>query len=198
MAKKRRGDSYKDQARQTAGGQNSRDREQMFFGASPTERKDLRETKDKKGIRLDDLDLHAADEREQPKIGENVRLIDMAMDVEAFAPDKRVQRQAKANERLRPEERGKRPTGQRPAPRPGQRAPGRPGQRPGRPARPGQRPQAGRPGQRPQPGRPGQRPPARPGQRPAPGRPGQRPGRPGQRPGPGRPGPRGPRRPRPR
>ena len=60
------------------------EQETMFFGASPTQRQELRQTEDKKGIRVDrDLDMNAAMDRGKlgapKKVGDNVRLIDIAM-----------------------------------------------------------------------------------------------------------------------
>ncbi|MCA8921000.1 MAG: hypothetical protein KDD82_04280, partial [Planctomycetes bacterium] len=66
--------------------------EGLFFGASPQQKKELRETKEKRAISLDDLDLDALD-RERfgagEKVGQSMRLIDMAIGEEpAVAPGK--------------------------------------------------------------------------------------------------------------
>lgn len=134
----------------------------MFFGTHPTERKELRESDEPKKIKLSDLDMNAAIDREKlgapEQVGETFKLIDVAM---GTAP-------------------GKRPPPQARRPGPPQ---ARPNQRPGpaRPAPQGQRP-APPSARRPAPG------PARPAPaRPAPARPAQ-----GQRPGPARPAPKGP------
>ncbi|MBL4845609.1 MAG: hypothetical protein JKY65_08795, partial [Planctomycetes bacterium] len=67
----------------------------MFFGASPEEREGLRDTKDKKGIKLSDLNLGATVDRDSlnapKKVGEALSLMDMAMGTDEFVPDRKTQ-----------------------------------------------------------------------------------------------------------
>jgi len=181
----------------------------MFFGASPTEREDLRETKDKKKLKLSDLNLNAAIDRDSlnapEKVGDNLRLIDMAMGVDSFVPDKKTQAKQRRATKQTSEERARGGAGgrpRRPAARPGGSKPAGPGGRPAaprsgaRPARPGAAgPAKGRPGA-PRPGAPRSSAPRPGAPRPGAPRPGApRPGAP--RPGGSRPtrGPAGPSRP---
>ncbi|MCO5165227.1 MAG: hypothetical protein M9894_02510 [Planctomycetes bacterium] len=58
-----------------------------FFGASPAQKKRLRKTVDKRGVKVGDLDMNALDRSRfnaPDKVGESVRLIDIAM---GKAPD---------------------------------------------------------------------------------------------------------------
>ncbi len=102
----------------------------MFFGASPQQKKKLRKTVDKRGVKLDDLNVNALDRSKfhaPEKVGESVRLIDIAM---GNAPD------GPAPDVL-------------PAPPASPTEPARPTRRqppPPRPARPGPAPVAPRPG----------------------------------------------------
>ena len=131
----------------------------MFFGASPTEREDLRETKDAKKLKLSDLNLNAAIDRDSlnapEKVGDNLRLIDMAMGVDAFTPDKKTQAKQRHATKQTSEERARGgPTGPR-RPRPGGPAGRAPAPRPGSPRPGGPRPSAGPGAPRPSAPRPG-------------------------------------------
>ena len=90
MARPPRRKSTDKDARRSAASSASRGSpdEGMFFGASPTERADLRETKDAKKLKLSDLDMNAALGRgDAPeKVGKTMSLMDMAMGNDEFAP----------------------------------------------------------------------------------------------------------------
>lgn len=76
--------SYKEQRRDRDGdaARKGPEDEEMFFGASPTEKKALRKTKDPKKLKLVELNLDAVDRDKfnaPEKVGEGMRLIDIAM-----------------------------------------------------------------------------------------------------------------------
>lgn len=62
---------------------------QFFFGPSPTKKREMRRTKEeRRGIDpIKDLDLNAAPRKAPKQVGQNVRLIDLAMDDEKFRPE---------------------------------------------------------------------------------------------------------------
>jgi len=63
----------------------------LFFGTSPTEKKDLRETPEVKKVDLRSLDFDSLDRSKYDapeKVGESLRLIDMAMGKEPAPPPK--------------------------------------------------------------------------------------------------------------
>jgi len=157
------GGDYRQARRKDAAKGKPPEDEGMFFGASPQQKKELRETKDTRGINLDDLNLDALD-REKfgagEKVGESMRLIDMAMGDEPPATGRRPgpQRRGRPGPRRAGPPRG----------RPGRRAPptGRVARPSGRPARPGARParpsgRPARPGRRARPSGRSRRPPGR-------------------------------------
>lgn len=85
--------TYRDDRRKSAGRLASSIRNagsraaRAFFGASPAQKKRLRKTVDKRGIKVGDLDMNALDRgrfNAPDKVGESVRLIDIAM---GNAPD---------------------------------------------------------------------------------------------------------------
>lgn len=60
-----------------------------FFGASPTQKKKLRKTVDKRGVKLNQLDLDGLDRSKfnaPEKVGESVKLIDIAMGIAPAGP----------------------------------------------------------------------------------------------------------------
>ncbi|MCA8925213.1 MAG: hypothetical protein KDD82_25610, partial [Planctomycetes bacterium] len=76
--------SYKEQRRDRDGeaARESPEDEDMFFGASPSEKAALRQTKEPKKMKLAELNLNAVDRDKlgaPEKVGENMRLIDIAM-----------------------------------------------------------------------------------------------------------------------
>lgn len=85
--------TYRDDRRKSAGRLASSIRNagsraaRAFFGASPAQKKRLRKTVDKRGVKVGDLDMNALDRgrfNAPEKVGESVRLIDIAM---GNAPD---------------------------------------------------------------------------------------------------------------
>lgn len=110
--------SYKEQRRDRDGdaARGGPEDEDMFFGASPSEKQALRHTKEPKKLKLAELNLDGVDREKfgaPEKVGENMRLIDIAMgDSDPPAPP--------------------RPRATGPAPRP---RPPEPQPEPGRPAR---------------------------------------------------------------
>lgn len=77
----------------------------MFFGASPTERKDLRQTKEKKSFKVEDLDLNALDRDAfgaEKKVGETLRLIDMAMGNEPTPAQQTAPKRPPPSQKKRP------------------------------------------------------------------------------------------------
>ena len=142
----------------------------MFFGSSPQEKKERRETKDPRKIDLKSLNLNAIDREKYdapPQVGQTVKLIDLALDPDAFKPTKAthpadVKKGPPPPPQRSPQSKGPMPPRSRPPQAPpagSQRPPARGAQPPGRPpgAPPPPRASQAPAGRPPQP-----RPPARP------------------------------------
>src|SRR5688572_3810567 len=110
----------------------------LFFGASPEQKKDLKQTEKPKGVDMKSLDFNALDRDKYnapEKVGESVRLIDLAMGGGPKPPKLKPKSGVKA---VAPRPGAKpgalKPGAARPAIKPGA---ARPAVKPGAPARPG-------------------------------------------------------------